>query len=103
MLYVPAERLHEVDALNHPGRGRRLIEHSMTLNPALAGLGPTIPDGQLMPVREGGLQDDLSNRLDREACRSMVALGPVSRGCRASLPGGNVVSDQLSSGLLTRG
>jgi diguanylate cyclase (GGDEF)-like protein len=50
VLKILGQRFLDIDAANHPERGRRLVENLMRVNPALAGFGLAQPNGQLLLV-----------------------------------------------------
>ena len=50
VLRVLAERLLDLDVINHPDKARQLINNIHLINPTLAGFGVARPDGQLVIV-----------------------------------------------------
>ena len=50
MLHLLGERLQEIDAINAPEKGRKLIDQMLRLNPSMAGFGLARTSGQLVLV-----------------------------------------------------
>ena len=50
VLKILGQRFLDIDAANHPERGRHLIEELMRVNPSMAGFGLAQPNGQLLIV-----------------------------------------------------
>ena len=69
MLRVLGHRLLEVDALNHPERGRALVDELLAINTEMAGFGLSRPDGQLVLVSGVPAHRKLPSLMDREPSR----------------------------------
>ncbi|MCG6886690.1 MAG: EAL domain-containing protein [Proteobacteria bacterium] len=50
ILRILGDRLHEVDAENHPAQGQKLVDQILHMNPGMAGFGLAGADGQLLLV-----------------------------------------------------
>ncbi len=50
MLHLLGERLQEIGAMEAPGKGRKLIEQMLRLNPSMAGFGLARTDGQMVLI-----------------------------------------------------
>lgn len=70
LLSLLGERLQERDVVHHPERSRKLLEHTLAMNPNLAGFGLARTDGSLFLVTGIPQGKQLPNLLQTEPSRS---------------------------------
>ena len=75
VLRILGDRLREMDAVHHPERGQKLIDHILRLNPGMAGFGLADASGQLLLVSGTSPGEELPNLLQQpESAESFRAV-----------------------------